>query len=265
MQFTFGLCGPLALPPSKAVLSDECYSTGFLIGRWGRHHVATFSCWQQEQILLNLARMPKVLDPMTDANLCLVKRFLDKYYQHEKQEVHSIVHPQKVLTHSAWIDHFSREFFCVLCYTNAFMFVAMCVHFWGTVDFCAMTWYVKWCDVIVLWQFRIIVQSQVVPDADFVSRFASMFVVNHCPPHQMLQLSTISCFIVAIMVALEADKTAEVLYVCALLFGFAISWQYGAGYSWASAHLDVAVSTFAVSYWLFSSCENVKSLHAPAE
>ncbi len=33
MQFIFGMCGPLGLPPSTAVIADESYSTGFMIGR----------------------------------------------------------------------------------------------------------------------------------------------------------------------------------------------------------------------------------------
>ena len=31
--YTFGLCGPLSLPPSEAVLIDSFYSGGFLVGR----------------------------------------------------------------------------------------------------------------------------------------------------------------------------------------------------------------------------------------
>ncbi len=72
-----------------------------------------------------------------------------------------------------------------------------------------------------------------------------MFVVNRWPPRRMLRLSTTGCFIIACVITMEADKTAEVLHVCALLFGFTISWQYGAGYSWASEHLDVAVRTLS--------------------
>ena len=33
MAFTFGICGPLALSPSDAVIIDSCYNGGFMCGR----------------------------------------------------------------------------------------------------------------------------------------------------------------------------------------------------------------------------------------
>ena len=33
LEFTFGLCGPLNLPASKAVITDTCYNGGFFVGR----------------------------------------------------------------------------------------------------------------------------------------------------------------------------------------------------------------------------------------
>ena len=33
MQFTFGLCGPLHLDPSEAVITDKVYTGGFMVGR----------------------------------------------------------------------------------------------------------------------------------------------------------------------------------------------------------------------------------------
>ncbi len=33
MEFTFGLCGPLALHPKDAVLTDQFYNGGFMLGR----------------------------------------------------------------------------------------------------------------------------------------------------------------------------------------------------------------------------------------
>ena len=33
MAFTFGLCGPLALQPSQAIITDKCYNGAFLLGR----------------------------------------------------------------------------------------------------------------------------------------------------------------------------------------------------------------------------------------
>ena len=34
MQFTFGLCGPLDLEASEAVLTDKAYNGGFMLGRY---------------------------------------------------------------------------------------------------------------------------------------------------------------------------------------------------------------------------------------
>ena len=33
MEFIFGLCGPLKLKPVDAVVTDECYNGGFMLGR----------------------------------------------------------------------------------------------------------------------------------------------------------------------------------------------------------------------------------------
>ena len=42
MGFTFGLCGPLALPPALAVITDKCYNGGFLVGRYGEFQAVIF-------------------------------------------------------------------------------------------------------------------------------------------------------------------------------------------------------------------------------
>lgn len=74
-----------------------------------------------------------------------------------------------------------------------------------------------------------------------VGRFLSMFVVDRVSPRRMLKWSSVACLCAATAVALKADESAAVLYACALVFGFAISWQFGAAYSWASEHIDVVV------------------------
>jgi len=75
-----------------------------------------------------------------------------------------------------------------------------------------------------------------------VGRLLSMFVVGRVSPRRMLKWSAAACLCAAAAVALKADQSAAVLYACALVFGFAISWQFGAAYSWASERLDVAGS-----------------------
>ena len=42
MAFTFGICGPLALPPSDAVVIDSCYNGGFMCGRLVSALIAAF-------------------------------------------------------------------------------------------------------------------------------------------------------------------------------------------------------------------------------
>ena len=42
MAFTFGLCGPLALSPSDAVVIDSCYNGGFMCGRLVSALIAAF-------------------------------------------------------------------------------------------------------------------------------------------------------------------------------------------------------------------------------
>ncbi len=68
-----------------------------------------------------------------------------------------------------------------------------------------------------------------------------MFIVERVPPKRMLQLSTLACLLSSSVVAARAGQSEHVLFASALVFGFAVSWQFGAAYSWASEHIDVAV------------------------
>ena len=69
-----------------------------------------------------------------------------------------------------------------------------------------------------------------------------MFVVGRLSPKRMLRLSTCGCLVAAALSATAADKSAAVLFTSTLLFGMAVSWQFGAAFSWASEHIDVVVS-----------------------
>lgn len=42
MAYTYGICGPLKLLPSKAVIIDQCYNGGFMAGRLSGIFVAKF-------------------------------------------------------------------------------------------------------------------------------------------------------------------------------------------------------------------------------
>ena len=63
LEFTFGLCGPLNLPASKAVITDTCYNGGFFVGR-----MVSVMC-------------PKIMSPkiMVKVRLCAVVHILLKY------------------------------------------------------------------------------------------------------------------------------------------------------------------------------------------
>ena len=70
-----------------------------------------------------------------------------------------------------------------------------------------------------------------------------MFIVDKFSPRVMLKYSTISCFIASLLIAVKGDESATFLFGGAFIFGFAVSWQFGAAFSWAAEHVDVAVST----------------------
>ena len=42
MAFTFGICGPLSLAPTDAVVIDSCYNGGFMCGRLVSALIASF-------------------------------------------------------------------------------------------------------------------------------------------------------------------------------------------------------------------------------
>ena len=86
-----------------------------------------------------------------------------------------------------------------------------------------------------------------------------MFVVGRLSPKRMLQLSTFGCLVAAVVTAAAADKFVTLFYASALVFGFAVSWQFGAAYSWVSEHLDVVVSWFVCIDEIYTSSEKLLS------
>ncbi len=58
-------------------------------------------------------------------------------------------------------------------------------------------------------------------------------------PKMMIKTSILICLICTVGLSAEADSSANLLYVCAAMFGMSVSWQYGAGFSWAAENMDV--------------------------
>lgn len=82
-----------------------------------------------------------------------------------------------------------------------------------------------------------------------VGRFLSIFVINVIPPKLMLKSSIFLCLLSTILLSWQGDNSANFLFAAAAFFGFAVSWQFGAGFSWTSEHMDVVgvrASIFAI-------------------
>ena len=62
LEFTFGLCGPLNLPASKAVITDTCYNGGFFVGR-----MVSVMC-------------PKIMSPKLMVKVRLSAHFVQVFY-----------------------------------------------------------------------------------------------------------------------------------------------------------------------------------------
>lgn len=74
-----------------------------------------------------------------------------------------------------------------------------------------------------------------------LGRFIGMFVAHIAPPKLMLKMSLIMCLFSSIVISIFASESQLILVGCAGFYGFAISWQLGAAYSWAAKYLDVVV------------------------
>merc|ERR1712012_1408018 len=65
----------------------------------------------------------------------------------------------------------------------------------------------------------------------FAGRLASIMAVKYMKPKSMLKSSMALCALSTVALSFKADESANLLYICATLFGFAISWQFGSGLS----------------------------------
>lgn len=95
------------------------------------------------------------------------------------------------------------------------------------------------CGPLRLAPKKAVVTDQCYNGGFFAGRLASVVAVKLATPKSMLQTSLGLCLISTCLLSLQADKSADLLYLCAAIFGFAISWQFGSAYSWASHYLDV--------------------------
>ncbi|XP_059093084.1 sodium-dependent glucose transporter 1-like isoform X2 [Tigriopus californicus] len=72
-----------------------------------------------------------------------------------------------------------------------------------------------------------------------LGRFIGMFVAHVGSPKLMLKISLAICFPASLFTSIFAAKSQLLFVSCAGVYGFAISWQFGAAYSWAAKYLDV--------------------------
>ena len=72
-----------------------------------------------------------------------------------------------------------------------------------------------------------------------IGRLASILTVKYLKPKLMLKISLILCFIATILLSLESDQSSTLLYACAAIFGFAVSWQFASTFSWIALHMDL--------------------------
>ena len=68
-----------------------------------------------------------------------------------------------------------------------------------------------------------------------------MIIVTLIIPKVMMVLSVTVCLVATLLISFEGGETANYLFAGAALYGFAISWHYGAGVSWTAEHMDVVV------------------------
>ena len=70
-------------------------------------------------------------------------------------------------------------------------------------------------------------------------RLASIITVQYLKPKLMLKISLILCLMATTLLSLESDQSPTLLYICAAIFGFAVSWQFASTFSWIALHMDL--------------------------
>lgn len=80
----------------------------------------------------------------------------------------------------------------------------------------------------------------------FIGRLASILVVKMATPKQMLKTSLSLCIFTSILLSFFGSQSANLLYACAGIFGFAISWNYASAYTWISEFMDVVGSKSSI-------------------
>lgn len=69
-----------------------------------------------------------------------------------------------------------------------------------------------------------------------------MFVIDLLSPKNLLKYSTLGCLLSALILVAKGAESAFLLYTAATIFGFCISSQFGAAYSWSAENMDVVAS-----------------------
>ena len=70
-------------------------------------------------------------------------------------------------------------------------------------------------------------------------RFVSIFLVQYISPKKMLKISLSCSCLMTVILTLMSTYSASFLYLSVLLYGLALSWQFGSMYSWCSEHMDL--------------------------
>ena len=70
-------------------------------------------------------------------------------------------------------------------------------------------------------------------------RIISIFFVQFMTPKAMLKVSLLLCFVVGLTITYIGPYSANFLFLSVLMFGFAVSWQYGSMFSYCSEHMDL--------------------------
>ena len=107
--------------------------------------------------------------------------------------------------------------------------------------FAAMQFIFGLCGPLKLSPDRAVLIDEFYNGGYVLGRFFSIFLVKSFSPKSMLKSAVFACVASAVLVVLKADESETMLLTGAFVYGMSVSWQFGAGFSWASEHLDVVV------------------------
>jgi len=84
-----------------------------------------------------------------------------------------------------------------------------------------------------------------------VGRLVSIIAVSFLKPRTIIMISLVNCVLAAILLCVVAGTSMYGLYLGTAWIGFALSWQFGATYSWVATKVDI---TGDLSSFPFIAC-----------